>query len=70
MLYIINGLFIFSVITLIISISFFWDSAKEVRKGLNKDEKKLKSMDRKAYFTLFVFIFSTLISFILSVIFY
>ncbi|MDK2945707.1 hypothetical protein [Geotoga petraea] len=70
MLYIINGLFIFSIVMLIVSISYFWDAAKEIRKGLNKDDKKIKSIDQKAYFTLFIFIVSTAISYILSLIFY
>jgi hypothetical protein len=55
---------------LIVSISYFWDAAKEIRKGLNKDDKKIKSIDQKDYFTLFIFIVSTAISYILSLIFY
>lgn len=70
MFYIINALFIFSIVMLILSISYFWESSKEIRKGIKKDDKKVKSIDQKAYLTLIIFVASTAISLILSVIFY
>lgn len=66
----INILFIFSVVTLILSVSYFYTAAKEVRKGFKKDNKKIKSEDEKAYLTLIIFFVTLTISFVLSIIFY
>jgi hypothetical protein len=55
---------------LILSISYFWESSKEIRKGIKKDDKKVKSVDQKAYLTLIIFVVTTAISLILSFIFY
>jgi len=67
---IINILFFFSVITLILSISYFITASSELKKGKSKDVEKVKQEDQKAYLMLVIFISTLVISLILSIIFY
>jgi len=67
---IINILFFFSVITLILSISYFITASSELKKGKSKDTEKVKQEDQKAYLMLILFISTLVISLILSIIFY
>jgi len=66
----INILFFFSVITLILSISYFITASSELKKGKSKDVEKVKQEDQKAYLMLVIFISTLVISLILSIIFY
>lgn len=66
----INSLFIFSIVMLVLAISYFFTAAKEVRKGFKKNDDKVKSEDKKAYVTLTLFFITFAISFVLGLIFY
>lgn len=66
----INILFVISIITLILSISYFFTSSVEIKKGKNKDLEKIKSDDKKAFLMLGIFFSTLIISFLLSTIFY